>query len=222
MAETDMTTLYENLPDNSHTRKSRATKNDKDEKKETQASEGKRAEKVIKGKAKVKKNEMRKLTDVFISEDVSNVKSYILMDVMVPAVKKAIYDLIVGTLDMSLYGGRGGSNGKRSTADKVSYRDYNSVSRRDERTYNSNRTASGYSYDDIIVDTRGEAESVLMRMDEIMEEYESVRVADLYDLVGVTGQYTDNNYGWTNIRNAEVVRVRDGYKIKMPRAIPLK
>ena len=213
MAETDMTTLYDNLPDNSHT--------NRDAKKELQKAEGKRAEKVIKGKAKVKKNEVRKLTDVFISEDVSNVKSYILMDVIVPAVKKAIYDLVVGTLDMSLYGGRG-ANGKRPIADKVSYRDYNSVSRRDDRTYNTNRTASGYSYDDIIVDTRGEAESVLARMDEIMEEYESVRVADLYDLVGVTGQYTDNNYGWTNIRNAEVVRVRDGYKIKMPRAIPLK
>lgn len=213
MAETDMTKLYENLPDNS--------RSGRNEKKEAQKQPEKRAEKVIKGKAKVKKNEMRKLTDVFISEDVGNVKNYILMDVIVPAVKKAIYDLVVGTLDMSLYGGRGGG-AKRSTADKVSYRDYNGVSRRDERTYNTNRTASGYSYDDIVVDTRGEAETVLMRMDEIMEEYESVRVADLYDLVGITGQYTDNNYGWTNIRNAEVVRVRDGYKIKMPRAIPLK
>lgn len=215
MVETDITTLYENLPDNSH-----KARNEKKEK-ETQTQPEKRVEKVIKGKAKVKKNEMRKLTDVFISEDVGNVKNYIFMDVIVPAVKKAIYDLVVGTLDMSLYGGRGGG-GKRPTADKVSYRDYNSVSRRDERSYNSNRTASGYSYDDIVVDTRGEAETVLMRMDEIMEEYESVRVADLYDLVGVTGNYTDNNYGWTNIRNAEVVRVRDGYKIKMPRAIPLK
>ena len=61
-----------------------------------------------------------------------------------------------------------------------------------------------------------------MRMDEIMEEYEIVRVADLYDLVGITGDFTDNKYGWTNIRNAEVVRVHDGYKIKMPRAIPIK
>lgn len=213
MAETDMSKLYENLPDNSH--KSR------NEKKTSTESGEKRVEKVIKGKAKVKKNEMRKLTDVFISEDVSNVKNYILMDVIVPSIKKAFYELVVGTLDMTLYGGRGG--GKRSTADRVSYKtDYNGVSRRDERTYNSTRTASGYSYDDIIVDTRGEAEAVLMRLDEVMEEYECVRVADLYDLVGVTGNYTDNNYGWTNIRNAEVVRVRDGYKIKMPRAIPLK
>ena len=59
-------------------------------------------------------------------------------------------------------------------------------------------------------------------MDEIMEEYGIVRVADLYDLVGITGDYTDNKYGWTNIRSAEVVRVRDGYKIKMPRAMPIR
>ena len=216
MAETDITKLYENLPDNSH--KSRT---EKAALKENAPTEGKRVEKVVHGKVKTRKNEVRKWTDVFISEDVANVKTYILMDVIVPAVKKAIYDLVVGTLDMSLYGGRGG--GKRPTADKVSYRtDYNGVSRRDERTYNSNRTTSGYSYDDIILETRGEAEAVIMRMDEIMEEYPFVRVADLYDLVGITGNYTDNNYGWTNIRNAEVVRVRDGYKIKMPRAIPLR
>ena len=64
-------------------------------------------------------------------------------------------------------------------------------------------------------------EDVLMRMDELMETYGLVRVADLYDLVGITGNYTDNKYGWTNIRNAEIVRVRDGYMIKMPRAVPI-
>lgn len=211
MGETDMAKLYDNLPDNSH--------KNRNEKKEL--PDGKRAEKVVHGKVKTKKNDVRKLTDIFIAEDAANVKNYILMDVIVPSVKKAIYDLIVGALDMSLYGARG-RGGKRPIADKVSYTDYNSVSRRDERSYNRTQTASGYSYDDIILDSRGEAEAVLSRMDEVMEEYGQVRVADLYDLVGVTGNYTDNNYGWTNIRNAEVVRVRDGYKIKMPRALPIR
>ena len=58
-------------------------------------------------------------------------------------------------------------------------------------------------------------------MDELIEHYGIVSVADLYDLVGITGSYTDNKYGWTDIRTAQVVRVRDGYKIKLPRAIPL-
>ncbi len=215
MAETDMSKLYENLPDNSH--KSR------NERRQTENSNlpEKRAEKVVHGKVKTKSNNARKITDIFISEDAANVKNYIIMDVIVPSIKKAIYDLIVGTLDMSLYGGRG-SGGKRPTADKISYRDYSSASRRDDRSYGSTRTASGYTYDDIVVETRGEAESVLARMDEIMEEYEQVRVADLYDLVGISGDYTDNKYGWTNIRNARVVRTRDGYKIEMPRAIALK
>lgn len=211
MGEPNTSSIYDNLPDNSH--KSRT------EMKTTTSLDEKRVEKVVRGKVKTRKNELRKLTDIFISEDVANVKHYILLDVLVPSIKKAFYDIVVNSLDMSLFGGRGG---KRSTADKVSYRDYSSSSRRDDRSYNSTRTTSGYSYDDIILETRGEAEAVLSRMDEIMEEYEVVRVADLYDLVGVTGEHTDNKYGWTNIRNAEIERVRDGYRIKMPRALPIR
>lgn len=215
MAETDMSKMYENLPNNSHKHREKVK-----QQAEMPNAPERRVEKVVHGKVKTKTNNARKLTDIFISEDVANVKNYILMDVIVPSIKKAVYDLIVGTLDMSLYGGRGG--GKRPTADKISYRDYSSASRRDDRSYGTTRTASGYAYDDIVVETRGEAEAVLSRMDEIMEEYEQVRVADLYDLVGISGDYTDNKYGWTNIRNARVVRTRDGYKIEMPRAIALK
>lgn len=211
MPESDVTKLYDNLPDNSHT--------GNNAKKEP--VEPKRAEKVVHGKVKTKKNNTRKFADAFITEDAANVKNYILMDVIIPSIKKAIYDLVVGALDMSLFGGHG-SGGKRPTSDKISYKDYNGISKSSDRFSYSTRTPSGYSYDDIVLETRGEAEAVLMRMDEIMEEYEIVRVADLYDLVGITGDFTDNKYGWTNIRNAEVVRVHDGYKIKMPRAIPIK
>ena len=65
------------------------------------------------------------------------------------------------------------------------------------------------------------AEDVLERMDELIATYQVVSVADFYDLVGVSGNYTDNKYGWTDIRNASVIRVRDGYMIKLPKALPL-
>ena len=213
MSEPNITNLYDNLPDNSHKAKAEA--------KQVQALEGKRVEKVVKGVVKTKKNNTRRLADIFISEDAGNIKEYILMDVLAPGIKKVFYEIVTTSLDMFLFGGRGG--GKRSTADRISYNtDYNGRSRRDDRSYSRTRTTSGYSYDDIILETRGEAEAVLSRMDEIMEEYEVVRVADLYDLVGVTGEHTDNKYGWTNIRNAEIERVRGGgYRIKMPRALPI-
>ena len=47
------------------------------------------------------------------------------------------------------------------------------------------------------------------------------KYCNIGDLVGIKGNYTDNKYGWMNIRNAEIMRVRDGYMIKMPRAVPI-
>lgn len=180
----------------------------------------KKVEKAVTGSVKVKKkSEMSKLKDIFISEDAGNVKSYVIMDVLIPALKKAVSDIVTNGIDMILYG-ETGRNKRSSTASNVSYRSY--YDRRDnDRRYSSNRTVSGYSYNDIILETRGEAEEVLSRLDELIETYKVATVADLYDLVGITGNYTDNNYGWTNIRNAEAVRVRDGYVLKLPKALPI-
>ena len=58
-------------------------------------------------------------------------------------------------------------------------------------------------------------------MDELIETYGVASVADLYDLVGLRCEYTDNKYGWNNLRNAEPIRVRDGYMLKMPKALPI-
>ena len=180
----------------------------------------KKVEKVVHGNAKTrKKSQVRKFTDVFISEDASNVKSYILMDVLVPTIKKAISDIVKDGIDMIL--GTGGPSTRSTNASKVSYRNY--YDRRDnERNYTSaRRNTTGYSYDDIILETRGEAEEVITAMDGLMDTYGIVSVADLYDLVGIQCNYTDNKYGWTNIRNVEPIRVRDGYMLKLPKAMPI-
>ena len=60
------------------------------------------------------------------------------------------------------------------------------------------------------------------KLNEIIDTYKIASVADLYDLVGLTGNYTDNRYGWTNIASADVIRTRDGYQLKLPRALPIK
>ncbi len=187
---------------------------------QNRSSPEKKVEKVIAGTVKSKKkSEIRKFTDVFISEDIDNVKSYILLDVLIPAIKKAISDIVTNGIDMILYGETGKTK-SNSTASKVSYRSYYD-GRNGRRDYSAIRTKISYNYDDIIFDNRGEAEDVLSRMDELISTYGLVSVADLYDLVGVTGNYTDNKYGWTNIRSASVIRVRDGYMLKLPKALPL-
>lgn len=191
----------------------------KEEQKDSPSEERKKVEKVVKGTVKTKKkSEISKLADVFISEDIKNVRSYILMDVLVPAVKDAIEDIVTKGIRMIL---RGGTDTRyKSGADRISYVKY-SDKRDDRGSIDSSRTRTGYNYDDIILESRGEAEEVLTRMDELIETYGMVSVADLYDLVGKTCNYTDNKYGWTNVRNAEPVRVRDGYMLKLPKALPI-
>lgn len=185
--------------------------------KQEEIKKEKKVEKVVKGKAVKKKNVGRKITDVFVSEDVHNVKNYVLMDVLVPAVKKAISDIVTNGIDMILYGETGRS--KKSSSGNISYRDYYGK-KDDDRRYGTSRRY-GYSYDDIILDTRAEAEDVLRAMDGILDTYGVISVADYYDLVGVDCNYTDNRYGWMNIRNASIERVRDGYVIKMPKVSPI-
>lgn len=180
----------------------------------------KKIEKVVRGHVKTKKKSgVHKLADVFLSEDAPNVKSYILGDVFIPAVKKLFYDIITGGADMLFLGGKGR---KSSPASTVNYRQYYDRDR-DRACVNNNRTRTGYTYDDIIFDNRGDAEEVLSKMDEVIDMYKIISVNDLYDLAGVSGgSSTDCKYGWTDIRGARVERMLGGgYVIKLPRALPL-
>lgn len=185
-------------------------------------AEEKRVSKIITGTAKAKQNKIRKFSDVFFAEDIHSIGDYLLNDVLIPATKRALYDVLEGGLSMSLFGGRGSGN-RKSNVDRVSFRDYNSVSRDGgSRRYDA-RERTGLYYDDIVLDSRGECEAVLSAMGDIMDQYAGVvRVTDLYDLVGMTAPHTANKYGWTSLRAAKIVRETDGkYRIVMPQALQI-
>lgn len=180
----------------------------------------KKIEKVVSGNVKTKKkSDISKFADVFIAEDMENVKSYIVSDVIIPTVKNTIADIVTNGLNMILFG-ETNRGSKRSTASKISYSGY--YNKKDDRRSSSQpRTRGGYFYDDVILDSRGDAEEVLSCLDDLIETYGTASVADLGELVGITGEYTDNKYGWTDLRNASVERTREGYRLKLPRALPL-
>lgn len=196
------------FPSNSY--KSKEKENDD----KTVNEEKKKIEKVVVGQVKTrKKSGLGNMIGNFVSEDAHHIKSYLFKDIVIPTVKKTISEVV----DMVLFGKskRSGSNMPR-----VSYRSFYDEPR--NRYNEESRVSSVYNYDDIILESRGEAEEVLSQMIEILDTYDNVSVADLYDLVGLTGKFTDNRYGWTNLRTAEVVRVREGYMLKLPRPTPIK
>ncbi len=203
---------------NEHEYKSNSYKS----KEETQANSAeteKRVEKVVQGKVQTKKSTIHKFTDVFISEDIANVKSYILMDVLVPAIKKAVSDIVTNGIDMILYGESGRSK-NRSSGSKISYVNYYDR-RSDDKRYDEPRNSSGrggLNYDDLKFERRRDAEAVLDQMAEVIDRFGFVTVSDMYDMADVTAPFTGNKYGWTSVRNAEVLSSRDGYIIKLPKA----
>lgn len=185
------------------------------------APEEKRVQKVVKSPVKTKKNEVRKIADIFISEDISNVKNYIFMDVLVPAIKKAIYDIVTNGIDMFLYGGTGKSK-PSSSGSKVSYRNYyDQKNNNDYRRSEPARNHNGFEYDDIVFNNRGEAEAVKEQMQAAIGRYGFVTVADLYDMADLPAPYTSQKYGWMDVSGAEARRERDGYVLKLPRAVPI-
>ena len=184
-------------------------------------TEEKKVTKVVNGPVKTKRNDVRKLADIFISEDISNVKSYIFMDVLVPAIKKAIYDIITNGIDMFLYGGSGKGRNNQPGA-KVSYRNYyEQKNNGGYRASDNVRQSNAFDYDDIVFNNRGEAEAALQQMKDIVARYGIVTVNDLYEMTPLSAPYTSQKYGWMDVSNVDIVRVRDGYILKLPRAVPI-
>lgn len=182
--------------------------------------EKKKIEKVVSGKVKTrKKGFIRMLTDFVMSEDVQNVKDHIINDIAIPMIKDAVYGVVQDSISMILFGEtrrkRGGSVGSR-----VSYRDYyDDRKRTDSRDegYHRNR---GFNIDDIVLDSRTDAEAVMDGLFETVDKYGIVTVGDLYDMVEKTAPYTANNYGWTKAaleRSKAPSREHDGYVLNLPK-----
>ena len=177
----------------------------------------KKVERITKGEVVVKKkNPIANFFRSFIAEDAANLKTYIIYDVILPNVKKAIDDTVTNGVHMALYGEADKSHKKGSTVSYSKY--YDDDSRKGRVVESGNR---GYKFDDAVIPTRGEAEEVLDKLDDLIDTYGEASVADFYDLVGIKGDYTDNKYGWRKLRSATIVRTRNGYIINLPKAIPL-
>ena len=111
---------------------------------------------------------------------------------------------------------RGASTGNTTMVGGLSgYTGYGTFSSR--QTGISQRNRDNYDLDEFVFQSRADAEMVLDTLKEIVSKYKAASVADLCDLIGRSSQYTDVKYGWTDLRGADVQRVREGYVLIMPR-----
>lgn len=185
----------------------------------------KKVEKVIEGEAKLhKKTLAQKAASFIFEEDIKDVKQFVINEIVKPSVKKLIADIFHNGVDMSMFGTPYGQRpGQNSKASKVSYVSYSSFAKPQGQQQYAYQRQTGRSYDDVSVPTLSEAKTIADRMVELLETYQMASVADYYELCGVNSEFTDCNYGWTDLHDMEIVRDRDGsYIIKMPKAVVIR
>ena len=179
---------------------------------------------VTKGKVLDRKKSLgRKFAEAFIEEDMENIQDYILYEVAAPSIKKAIFDAIVGALQMILGVNSSGRSSSSGTGNRTNYKSFYASEKSSSSTV-SPRTSRGSRYEirEIVLETRGEAEAVLEMLNEALDQYQSVSVADLYSAVGITADWTDNKVGWTDLRMARIRKTIDGYVLDMPRPVSIE
>lgn len=209
-------------PNNSHKQKDNTTGDE---------TAPKKVEQVVSGGVVRRKKPLRKrFAETFVNGDARGVASYILLDILIPAAKDTVVDAMSQGAEKMFFGearssSRRSGNRPGSNNGYVSYNRYaptNTHGRREEPRVPSRRARATHNFDEIILATRVEAEEVIDRLFDLVSRYDSATVADLYELVGVTGDYTDDKYGWVDIRGAGVTRVRNGYLLDLPKPEPLE
>lgn len=183
-----------------------------------------RVEKVISGTATIKKRSLAKrFVDTFFAGDMRDVKSYLIFDVMVPAIKETIDSLINKGTEMILFG----EATKPASKNRISggtYVSYGSSFRPErEKLVPSRQNRMLRKFDDICFETIGDANQVVDILTELIDLYHQATVGDFYDAAGITPEWTeaDENYGWTDLSTARVVRTRAGYIIDLPKCVRL-
>lgn len=192
-----------------------------------QPKESKKIDPVVLGEVVRRKKPLgKRFMETFVGgSDAQSVWSYVLQDVLVPAAKDMITDAFTQGIERLVFGEvrgrRGGSRPSHGSAGYTSYNRYSTPGplRREEpaRREVSRRGRAMHDFDEIVIPTKAEADGVIDGMYALLSQYEIVTVADLYELCNMSGNFTDEKYGWTDLHRAGSTRVRGGYLLDLPR-----
>lgn len=207
MAERQLLLDRDNFPSNTY----------QDQMKRAKKAEGEKPpnKPIAKGR-KEKQTLGKRIKGTFIHEDRQAIGSYIWDDVVAPAIRDTIFAVAIGSLSMALFGT------VRNTARPGSTIGGNF---RYDQAYNARQQKAQRNRDSfarVYFDTKAEADDVLEMMREMVDEYGSAAVGDMYELAGAGIEAIDWKWGWTSLKRASVIYERDGYTIDLPPAKPME
>lgn len=189
---------------------------------------------VVTGGATKKKRSLgNRIAEVFTGDDARSVGNYVVMDVVIPSAKNLFADALTTAVERFFFGDGRNQHRRGSGSSYGPYTPYNRMGsssrqtgappwRTDDRREMSPRGRATHNFQEVIIDNRQEAGMVLDTLIEMIQMYEVATVADMYEASNITPEFSDRQWGWTDLSDAQIVRVREGWMIQVPRPIPLK
>lgn len=187
-----------------------------------------------------KRSMWKEVKHEFISEDAPSVGTYILYDILLPALRDMISDIGHGALDMAMGTDNRRSYGSRRRRDDRSFYDYdrywdrpNGSRKRGrydddddyrDRRRNNRRVPSNEDLDDFVFDSKKQAVKVLNEMQDRIDRYDDVSVGFFLDRIGesIPGDFVSDDWGWYNLDSAKIKPAYGGgWHIIFPKMRPI-
>jgi hypothetical protein len=197
---------------------------DKETAKSIPADGPKKIERIVATPVVVKKRGLgRKFKDLFIAADFKTTAVSVAMGVLVPAAKNMLLDAINKGSETIILGE---SATRRRTIGSNSRITYNSPPSRTgwgsplrnapPISPEPRQLAPRMASMDLILSTKEEADLVVENMNNVVDQYNVVSLADLKDMIGESTTHVDQKWGWMDLRGTKVIQVREGYLIDLP------
>jgi hypothetical protein len=176
-----------------------------------------------------KKSLRKRFSESFIAGTPKLAFQFVVLDVLLPAAKDMVVEATHSGMEKLIYGEarrRGSLPPQSGSLGYVNYGRFSSGPPGRGGLSSSQRAMSRqararHDFDEILLDSRTEAEEVIDQLFEVINRYGAATVADLYELVGLASTHQDHKWGWTDIRGAGVSRDRNGYLLDLPDPHPL-
>lgn len=183
-------------------------------------------EKVVTGEVIQKPKSLgRRFKTVFLGGDFKAASGYVIADVIFPAVRNVVFDSISKGAERVIFGESARRHRPPEYRPTVQYN--NPINRPwapsdprmrpnlpDQPAHRWRQTRRNSN--DIIVQSRQEAELIVERLIDCIDQYQVASLADLYDLLGWTNSPIDNKWGWTYLHNVDIRSTPEGYLIDLP------
>lgn len=164
----------------------------------------------------------KRILKTFIKNDVQDIKTYILQDVILPGIRDGLLDMVLAFFGEKNRRSSGYNyNGGNVFNYRGCYPDNRASSNNSSNQNNNNRDGKIRWQDVVIRDSRV-ASDVVEAMRDRIREFGEASVADLLHYLNVDSDYMDEQWGWTSENDIGMKRAGyEGFVIDAARERPL-